>query len=64
MSRALALTDQQMQVVQRAAQQVPVDYRQDFLVGVADDLMQHDQITDDNVFAAAQRMCKRFGRAP
>ena len=62
MSRAL--TDQQMQVVQRAAQQVPVDYRQDFLVGVADDLMQHDQITDDNVFAAAQRMRKRFGRAP
>jgi hypothetical protein len=58
------LTDQQMQVVQRAAQQVPVDYRQDFLVGVADDLMQHDQITDDNVFAAAQRMRKRFGRAP
>ena len=64
MSRALALTDQQMQVVQRAAQQVPVGYRQDFLVGVADDLMQHDQITDDNVFAAAQRMRKRFGRAP
>ena len=64
MSRGLALTDQQMQVVQRAAQQVPVDYRQDFLVGVADDLMQHDQITDDNVFAAAQRMRKRFGRAP
>ena len=56
MSRALALTDQQMQVVQRAAQQVPVDYRQD--------LMRHDQITDDNVFAAAQRMRKRFGRAP
>ena len=64
MSRALASTDQQLQVVQRAAQQVPVDYRQDFLVGVADDLMQHDQITDDNVFAAAQRMRKRFGRAP
>jgi hypothetical protein len=64
MNKALALTDQQMQVVQSAARQVPVGHRRDFLTGIADDLMQHDEITDADVLAAAQRMCERFGNAP
>ena len=63
MNRALALSDQQMQIVQRAARHVPVDHRRDLLVGIADDLMQRELITDSDVLLAAQRMCERFGGA-
>jgi hypothetical protein len=60
MSRALALTDNQLRLVQSAARQVPVNHRQDFLVGIADDLMRHEPITDADVASATQRMCARF----
>jgi len=66
MGRALALTDQQLRLVQRAAQQVPLNHRPDFLTGVADDLMQLcsiKPITDTDVLAATQRYVERFADA-
>jgi hypothetical protein len=51
----LALTDQQLAIVQAAARSVPVEHRPDYLNGIADALVRLDHVTDADVLAAATR---------
>ena len=64
MARALALTDQQMKLVQSAARALRVIHRQDFLNSIADDLMQHEPITDADISAAIKHYVERLAGAP
>jgi hypothetical protein len=71
MARALALTDQQMKLVQSAARALRVDHRPDFLNHIADELM-HKQsklpagghFTDADLSAAVKHYIERFAGAP
>jgi hypothetical protein len=63
-SRALALSDKQLQLVQEAARQVPVSHRRDFLNDIADELQTQQatgrHFSDADVMVAVQRNVTRW----
>lgn len=58
--RTLGLTDAQLNIVMRAAEQVPARYRGRFLEGIADHLFANDVIGDDDVRQAVLRVGARM----
>jgi hypothetical protein len=61
--RPLSLNDQQLWMVQAAAVQVPPAWRSRYLEGVADRLLVHENITDDDVRGAVRGVLERIGLA-
>jgi hypothetical protein len=53
-----------MKLAQSAARALRADHRPDFLNGIADDLMQHESITDADISAAIKHYIERFAGAP